>query len=306
MSTPQVSVVIPAYNHRAYILDTLDSVFRQTYQDYEVIVVNDGSPDDTAEVLRPLAAAGRIRYYEQPNAGQATARNRGVELARGEYIAFLDDDDLLLPDKLEWQVACLDRYPLASAVGGGCLHSVEAPEPPDPGYEYQITDPARFAAGPKFTSPGQLLFRRAALRSVGGFDPDLCGVEDWDLYIRLAEVGPLVVVGRVGLRYRWHAANASNNVAGQHAQARRLLAKHSRSAFGTLAIRRLARRAIREVTSTNYLRQAGRRKAAGDWPGWAVSNLRAVWVNPSAAWFLTRVLVRKVTGRATSTELPAD
>src|SRR4051794_22002333 len=106
---PLVSVIIPTYKHRDYVLRTLESVFAQTFTDYEIIVVNDGSPDDTADVLRPLVEAGRIRYIEQPNAGQASARNRGIAEARGEFIAMLDDDDLWPAGKLEWQVAEMHR-----------------------------------------------------------------------------------------------------------------------------------------------------------------------------------------------------
>src|ERR1700719_2929443 len=101
---PAVSVIIPTYNHRDFVLDAIESVFAQTFTDYEVIVVNDGSPDDTASVLAPLASAGRIRYLEQANAGQGAARNRGIAQARGEFIALLDDDDRWPADKLEWQV----------------------------------------------------------------------------------------------------------------------------------------------------------------------------------------------------------
>src|SRR3954470_24757434 len=99
---PAVSVVIPTYRHRDYVLRTLDSVFAQTYRDFEVIVVNDGSPDDTNRRIRPLVSAGRIRYIEQANAGQAAARNTGIAHARGRYIALLDDDDLWPADKLAW------------------------------------------------------------------------------------------------------------------------------------------------------------------------------------------------------------
>ena len=113
-----VSVIVPTYKHRDFVLATLDSVFAQTFTDYEVIVVNDGSPDDTADVLRPLAEAGRIRYVEQENQGQAAARNRGIAQARGEFVALLDDDDLWPPDKLEWQVGCLRADPTAVAAYG--------------------------------------------------------------------------------------------------------------------------------------------------------------------------------------------
>ena len=113
-----ISVVIPTYNHGPLLLDTLASVFAQTHQDYEVIVVNDGSPDDTAELLRPLVETRRVIYLEQENAGQAAARNRGLQAARGDYIAFLDDDDLWPADKLAWQVRVLDENPESVLVYG--------------------------------------------------------------------------------------------------------------------------------------------------------------------------------------------
>jgi glycosyltransferase involved in cell wall biosynthesis len=114
---PKVSVVIPTYGHRNYILDALTSVFEQSYTDREVIVVNDGSPRDTGSLLAPLVGTGRIRDIEQPNRGLAAARNPGLEAARGEYIALLDDDDIWPTDKLQWQVAELDAHREAVAVG---------------------------------------------------------------------------------------------------------------------------------------------------------------------------------------------
>src|SRR5215207_7309801 len=118
-SRPTVSVVIPAYGHSRYIGATLESVFCQSLTDYEVIVVNDGSPDNTAGVVRPYVDSQRVRYIDQPNAGVAAARNRGLALARGEFIAFIDDDDLWPADKLEWQVTELASRAEISAVAGG-------------------------------------------------------------------------------------------------------------------------------------------------------------------------------------------
>ena len=118
MNFPKVSVVIPTYNHQCYILAALDSVFAQTFTDFEIIVVNDGSPDNTAEVLRPLTESGRIRYIEQKNQGQSAARNRGISEAKGEFIALLDDDDIWPPDKLQWQVEELQNNPDTALVYG--------------------------------------------------------------------------------------------------------------------------------------------------------------------------------------------
>ena len=210
---PQVSIVIPTYKHRDFVLATLESVFAQTFTDYEVIVVNDGSPDDTADLLRPLAAAGRIRYIEQPNQGQSVARNRGITEARGEFIALLDDDDLWPSDKLEWQVSALRSQPEAVLVYGYSEIFGGKPTAPLPGKEgYSGEVQAAFLQQNQITSPGQTLIRANTLKAVGGFDPQLWGIDDWDLYIRLAETGPFIFCARPALRYRLHAANASKNL----------------------------------------------------------------------------------------------
>src|ERR1700756_1773689 len=113
---PSVSVVIPAYNSARYIGETLDSVFRQTYRDFEVLVINDGSPDTEAleAVLRPYFE--RIVYLKQENRGPAAARNLGIRQARGEYIAFLDSDDCWLPEDLASQRRMFDETPAPDLV----------------------------------------------------------------------------------------------------------------------------------------------------------------------------------------------
>lgn len=205
-----VSVVIPTYNHRDYVVRTLESVLAQTAPPTEVIVVNDGSPDDTADVLRPLAESGRIRYIEQPNAGQAAARNRGLAEARGEFVAFLDDDDEWPADKLQWQAEALRAAPDAVLVYGSFRLLRDG--------NLQAQDPMARPAGRVIRefrqqcwimSPGQTLMRTAAVRELGGFDPSIWGSDDWDLYIRLAGRGTFLYQDRVALHYRLHAANAS-------------------------------------------------------------------------------------------------
>ena len=222
-----VTVAIPTYGHRAYVLETLESVFAQTLPDVEVIVVNDGSPDDTAAVLRPLIDAGRIRYVEQPNAGQAAARNRCVELARGEFLAFLDDDDVWPADHLEAHVAALRADP-AVVVSYG--YATLFGRPDDPGFPRNGAPTgdvrADFLRGCWMTSPGQAVMRTAAVRAVGGFDPSLWGTDDWDFYIRLAGRGPFVYLPRRSLFYRSHADNASRDTWRMYVNCQRLLAKH--------------------------------------------------------------------------------
>jgi glycosyltransferase involved in cell wall biosynthesis len=228
--TSSVSVVIPTYNHQDLIVATLESVFAQSYTDFEVVVVNDGSPDDTAGVLRPFVEAGRIRYVEQENGGQGAARNRGIREARGEFVALLDDDDLWPPDKLEWQVAALRERPEAVLVYGP--HALlqpdgsVAPAPPKDHPSGRVHH--EFRKGCWLLSPGQALIRASSLREVGGFDPAIWGSDDWDLYIRLSRLGEFVYRDRVSLHYRMHATNASHSNAVRHARNHlRVMRKHA-------------------------------------------------------------------------------
>lgn len=229
---PTVSIIIPTYKHRDFVLQTLASVFAQTFTDYEVIVVNDGSPDDTAAVLRPLAEAGRIRYVEQANAGQSQARNTGIAEARGEFIALLDDDDLWPPDKLEWQVKTLCQHPQAVMVygatqsfGGIDFFSPEGSVPS--GQVYRA-----FLRRNWIISPGQTLIRASALKAISGLDSLLWGVDDWDLYVRLAAVGEFLYSPKVALHYRLHEANASRDGWRMYQQACRFRRKH----FGVVPV----------------------------------------------------------------------
>ena len=224
---PLVSVVIPTYRHADFILQTLDSVFAQKFTDYETIVINDGSPDDTAASLAPLAKAGKIRYFEQSNGGQAIARNRGIREASGEFVALLDDDDLWPPDKLAWQVESLHQHPRAVGVWGYRVilndpAQLPKPERAMPADEIQ----RRVRRRQIMASPGQALFRADALRAVGGYDPSLWGCDDWDMLIRLATLGPLVYSHQLALHYRWHRQNASSNVGRLYANLIKLHRKH--------------------------------------------------------------------------------
>jgi glycosyltransferase involved in cell wall biosynthesis len=227
MMSCTVSVIIPTFNHRDHVLATLDSVFKQTFTDYEVIVVNDGSHDDTGVLLKSMVDAGRIRYFEQENQGQASARNLGIRAASGCYVALLDDDDIWPPYKLAWQVACLKRNPAAVVSYGYYLDL-------DGGYPWPSSDAPhgdvydQFRAQCWIRSPGQTLIRRDTLMNVGGFDERVWGADDWDLYIRLSKLGHFAYEHRCALRYRTHAGNASRNTWRLFSNADCVLRRHNR------------------------------------------------------------------------------
>ncbi|GJG87444.1 hypothetical protein tb265_26250 [Gemmatimonadetes bacterium T265] len=213
-----VSVVIPTYRRAEYLQAALDSVFGQTRPPREVIVVDDGSPDDTAARLAPLAQAGRIRYVRQANAGMSAARNAGAALATSKYLLFLDDDDLLVPTALAWLVDEIERDPAVGFVyGDAVLFSGAVPPIEDaPDAVAAPADLAVFLVFNRIGSPGQALVRRAAFEAVGRWRNQFTNVEDWDLWLKLLARYPARGAQRPVLAYRLHEHNISRNMVGKY------------------------------------------------------------------------------------------
>lgn len=182
-SAPLVSVVIPTYNRARTIRKALDTALEQTYQNIEIIVVDDGSTDETENVL--AFYEGRIRYFKQANQGASAARNRGIREARGKYIAFLDSDDQWLPNKLEKQIALLESQPDLSFVA--CLSTVE--KRTYAGYEDHASQFIRFIVQPFTQNMTRYVVRRDCFEQHGYFDPTLQGPEDWELWLRFLQRG---------------------------------------------------------------------------------------------------------------------
>ena len=224
---PKVSVIIPAYRHDAFICATIASVISQTFCDFEVILVNDGSPDNTERVLKPFIESGKIRYIWQENQGVATARNRGAADATGEYLAFLDDDDIWPPDKLEWQVAVMESSNAVMVGGVNDAERLPAPLEVLTRAEHQTLKTTDFFERNPFGSPGQTMIRRSAFESVGGFDTTIWGVDDYDLWIRLSCIGEIRKYWKLALFYRFHDANASLDHARMTSNLKKVICKNS-------------------------------------------------------------------------------
>lgn len=220
----QVSVIIPAYNGDRFLAQAIDSVLQQTYGDYEIIVVDDGSRDRTPQVVQQYG--DRVRYLRQSNQGVAASRNLGLAAALGDYIAFLDQDDILLPHKLSSQVARLDRDDNLGIVNSGWQISSEnatnTVNQDNDCQELAKTAVRPWQQIPNLTAPnlivwkpvflGAMLFRRNWLERIGGFDITLEQTPDVDLVMRLAKIGcPAAWVEEVTVLYRQHDTNASNN-----------------------------------------------------------------------------------------------
>jgi glycosyltransferase involved in cell wall biosynthesis len=218
-----VSVVIPAYGHANFLKTTIESILGQTYEDYEIIVVDDGSPDDTPRVAAEFGSA--IRYIRQRNQGMAAARNTGIRHASGEVISFLDDDDLWLPAYLSTVVPHFQADP-----GLAALHTGYRLTTDEDGQDFPCrgtqTVPSHelydtlIEAG--FFPPSSVSVRASCLQSVGVFDEGLQGLADWDLWLRICREYRFTGIPDVLVKYRLHAGGLSSNA--QHMTEDRLKA----------------------------------------------------------------------------------
>jgi len=211
---PKVSVIIPTYNRALYIAETLESVFSQTFKDYEVIVVDDGSSDNTADVLKPYMV--RIDYIRKENGGQGSARNAGIKVACGEYIAFLDSDDLWVPEKLEIQTGFADEHPDAGLIfsdyvvfradESGQTKEMKRVQIKDQELSFHALFHGNFI--PTLT----VFVRRSCINGVGLFDEsrDLIGGEDYEMWLRIAMKYKLAHIPAFLAKYRDH----NNNILG--------------------------------------------------------------------------------------------
>lgn len=210
LDIPLVSVIIPCYKQAHYLGEAIESVLAQSYSHHEIIVVDDGSPDNTAEVAAKYPG---VRYVRQKNQGLSGARNTGIRESKGKYLVFLDADDRLVPDALQLGVNCLHVHPKCAFVSGhhryingdGSLRNEYPPEPIDSDHYLALLQ--RNYIGMHAT----VMYQRYVFGSVGEFNTTLKSAEDYDLYLRIARQYPIFRHDEMVAEYRWHDSNMTKN-----------------------------------------------------------------------------------------------
>lgn len=239
-----VSVILPTYNRANYIKDAIESVLDQTYRNIELLIIDDGSTDNTQAVIESYLKDNRIRYIKQKNSGAAVARNKGLELSKGKYVAFIDSDDMWEKNKLEIQLAVMDALPDVAIVCSD-FSSIDAKGYVEKSHiktyfsvfnDYNLSyeevfcnmltqgikglqDTEKVYWGNVYNTMifGNLiltsttLFRKEAFDKVGFFDITYETLEDYDLFLRLAQKCPIAFVDKPLIRYRYNENQLSGN-----------------------------------------------------------------------------------------------
>jgi glycosyltransferase involved in cell wall biosynthesis len=211
---PKISVIIPTYNRADYICETIDSVLNQTYKDFELIVVDDGSTDDTKKKLEKYGS--KIKLIEQPNSERAVARNNGVKNSTGEYIAFLDSDDIWIEDKLEKQVKVLDENNDYILVYGQChriddnSNKIKIAKRQLEGHSGEIFE--KLLMRNLVVSPTPVI-RREYFEKTDGFQTRYIPYEDWEFWVRFSLLGKFYYIDEPLSYYRIHPGQSVQTAA---------------------------------------------------------------------------------------------
>jgi len=295
---PQVSVIIPTFNQSGYLVEAIKSVLSQTYTSLEVIVVDDGSTDNTAEVVG--AFDSRVRYLRQSNKGTAAARNAGIAHAKGKWIAFLDHDDLWMPEKLALQIPLFEADPKLGLVYAAirffddrtgritCEHF--------PGPELGFHD----LLGHQVISLQTSVFPKGVLQEVGGFDESLFGTDDWDLCIRVTARYAAKGVATPLVNIRLHDAHASYAAERMYENEWAVVNKNAGMHQNCVACRAALRRTARMLRASQYGRRVSRAKAElgqGKYLSSITTRCEAILRYPIALARVPRRAMEAMTGR---------
>ncbi len=268
MQRPLVSVVIPNYNYARYLSEAIDSVLAQTYPKIEVIVVDDGSTDESIPKLRQYGS--RIQYIQQKNQGVAAARNRGIHQSVGELIAFLDADDYWLPLKIERQVEQFIKAPGLGMVHCGVIEFGEVTGVEVirlDGQQGDVADELLLLQRSVILGGGSgLIVQRSILEEIQGFDTHLSTSADWDLFYRIARKYRVGFVAEPLVKYRRHRSNMHSNINAMEQDM--LLGFHKAFTNASLETQRLRRRAYAKlhlILAGSYFQARQLRKSMCHW-----------------------------------------
>ncbi|MEL6139581.1 MAG: glycosyltransferase family A protein [Cyanobacteria bacterium J06628_6] len=284
----KVSVIIPAYNAMHYLPQTVDCVLAQSYTDFEVIIVDDGSRDNIQDWVKTVTDP-RLRMISQVNRGKSAAVNRGIASSRGEYLAFLDADDLWKQHKLEKQVACLDSRPEVGLVYTWTALADEAGRPT--GRIVKSYDEGRVWRSlilKNVLSCGSTpMVRRSCMNAVGDFCSQLEPAEDWDMWLRLSVHSAFAVIKEPLVLYRKHTGSASTRIQRMHASARAILERAFYEREDCSDLRDRAYASMYQYLGWLAIKNQDAQQAHEFWrkarqsaqPSWALRQLRwAVWL----------------------------
>ena len=211
---PTISVIIPAYNAERTIQETIESVQKQTFTDFEIVIVDDGSTDRTFDIIQKIADP-RIRCFSYENGGVAAARNRGISNAKGEFISFIDADDMWTPDKLKLQLAALQNNSEAGVAYSWTCYFSDSPQKDlilGNSVHFCGDVYARLLVNNFLANGSNPLICRKVIESVGEFDPACTCCEDWDFYLRLAASCFFTVVPKHQILYRQSSNSGSSQI----------------------------------------------------------------------------------------------
>lgn len=229
---PTVSVVMPAYNAEKYICEAIDSILCQTYTDFEFIIINDCSTDRTEEIILSYCDSRIVYLKNERNLGVAMSLNRGLEIARGEFIARMDADDISMPQRLEKQIDFMMRKSNVAVLGSdiaifndkGTLQTGWSSDSPS-----RMKVDLFFSCGLAHPS---VMMRHDVIKELGGYDPDYNGLEDYELWCRVIEKYDITTLPDVLLKYRIHESQVTKNPTAEYGERFRKLKMRQLSQLG--------------------------------------------------------------------------
>ena len=282
---PLVSVIIPNYNYARYVCEAIDSVLTQTYPNIEIIVVDDGSKDESKEILQSYG--GKIKTILQQNQGVSAARNNGLTESKGEFIAFLDADDVWLPQKIEKQIERFLSDDLLGLVHVGVedidadgkhlsnhLDGLEG----DISHEFLLFNRAVVLGG-----GSGIIIRRQILEEIGGFDTRLSTSADWDVFHQVSSRSKVGFIAEVLLKYRIHGSNMHGNI--RRMEREMMLGFEKAFAAKPNVNQRECYGNLHKILAGSYFR-------SGQFPAFLRHAVKSIWLVPSNFIYFGKFPVR--------------